>query len=557
MNGPGADLDPFGTTTDASAYVSRPACEEALSALLGALAEGLRLVALTGPSGIGKTQLLRVLETRLDPPHELVVLPYAGLEFQDLCFYALGLLGEEAATATAAEDLLAAARRRAAGGGYLLLALDDASGLPKETARDLISLVEKAEGALRVLVVPVDDPRAGRVLAALGKDLPEVRLHQAMNEEETCQYVRARLGRRPPPPEIFGRFNDGALRWLHRESGGNPREVHHLSLMIQRGLVDEAADTFERRDQWLEIEVGDVPTIETQDDSSEAPAILQEPQPILIHPMPATPPQIAPEMRPPPESASASLGRRLLRSKALKVGGVGLAVLLLGFWWESTAQRSIADPGPRLESAIPEAPTPSELGAAPEQALDPTTPTEALDRPEEQLGGLDEDFSPESMDGVVRDLLGEGAESETAEQAPEPASRAFLGESGGIAPTPSADELEEVAVIPAASEAARDSEPAAGDEAGFASPVELAEETEAPAAPPAALSAPGSLVEINVNAMPWARVQINGRDVGSTPLAGIPVEEGVQRFRLTFPDGHILEAERHVSPSNRHFVFGE
>jgi len=58
---------------------------------------------------------------------------------------------------------------------------------------------QEAEGALRLLLVPVDDPRAGRVLAVLARDVEELRLSAPLTLPETERYVRTRLVRSGAP----------------------------------------------------------------------------------------------------------------------------------------------------------------------------------------------------------------------------------------------------------------------------------------------------------------------------------------------------------------------
>ena len=69
------------------------------------------------------------------------------------------------------------------------------------------------------------------------------------------------------------------------------------------------------------------------------------------------------------------------------------------------------------------------------------------------------------------------------------------------------------------------------------------------AAPPAAP------IRINVNARPWARIELDGVDLGLTPLGGVPVAPGSHRFRATMPDGSVLERVEILGPDNRRVTF--
>jgi MSHA biogenesis protein MshM len=77
-----------------------------------------------------------------------------------------------------------------------------------------------------------------------------------------------------------------------------------------------------------------------------------------------------------------------------------------------------------------------------------------------------------------------------------------------------------------------------------------------PAAPAAAAPARGAeALAVNVNAVPWARVEVDGVEVGETPLAGIPLLPGPHTFRAELPDGRIVERRVEIDAANRHVVF--
>lgn len=236
-------LDPFGPTADAASYVARPATERVLDALT-AWAMGNQSVALfTGPPGIGKTLVLRVLERRLEAVCRAVALPYAALSVAELCSWALGLLGEPALTTGDAESALAAsAARLAASGRPLLLVVDDASALPADTVRRLRGMAEASGGALRLLAcglelgVPelgmdtahdVQEPDAW--MREFGRETPRFRLVEPMNEEESLCYLRAHLETSVAPAEVLARFDAKTSARLHQASGGIPRELHSFA----------------------------------------------------------------------------------------------------------------------------------------------------------------------------------------------------------------------------------------------------------------------------------------------------------------------------------------
>jgi AAA domain len=92
----------------------------------------------------------------------------------------------------------------------------------------------------------------------------------------------------------------------------------------------------------------------------------------------------------------------------------------------------------------------------------------------------------------------------------------------------------------------------------------------APAAPEASRTAPDvppvaaapveapradDLVSVHINAKPWARVAVDGRDLGITPLGDVPLELGTRRFRAELPDGRVIERDVNVGPETRRVTF--
>jgi type II secretory pathway predicted ATPase ExeA len=227
-------LDPFALTSDAAAYLPREATESALGRLEEGFRHGRRIQVLSGPPGLGKTLLAHVLAVRLSAAFRSVYVPYASLGWTDLCTWILGLLGEPPG-AFPDRELLGSARRSALAGRPLLILVDEASGIPPETATALGELVAEADGALRLLLVPLDDVRAGRVLATLARGVEELRLSAPLTLEETERYVRTRLVRAGAPLEVQKRFDAGTIARLQRASAGNPRRLHHFAAEIARG----------------------------------------------------------------------------------------------------------------------------------------------------------------------------------------------------------------------------------------------------------------------------------------------------------------------------------
>jgi hypothetical protein len=87
--------------------------------------------------------------------------------------------------------------------------------------------------------------------------------------------------------------------------------------------------------------------------------------------------------------------------------------------------------------------------------------------------------------------------------------------------------------------------------------AEAASETPTPGAPaPVPAAAAVARVPVNINASPWASIEVDGEPLGETPLAGIPLAAGPHTFRARMPDGRVLEQVVEISAENRFVVFG-
>jgi type II secretory pathway predicted ATPase ExeA len=225
-------LDPFSDTPDPALYVPRDASIRALSDLLECATRPDRPAALLAPPGLGKTLLLHLLATRLPPALRAVYVPNPVLSPADLCAWTLGCLGSPPWSDPIAV-LAAYAEHRASFGGALVWLLDDAHGLPEETARWLGHVVARSGGSLRLVVAAIEDERT-KTLNALGSLVRIDALAQCMEPQETAVYVSERLVRASVPPELRARCQ-AALDAVQEASAGVPREVSAaLSLLLAR-----------------------------------------------------------------------------------------------------------------------------------------------------------------------------------------------------------------------------------------------------------------------------------------------------------------------------------
>jgi hypothetical protein len=257
-----------------------------------------------------------VLAARLAGSFRTLYLPYASLGWPDLCAWILGLLGEPPGSFPDRE-LLASARRFALNGKPLLLLVDEASSIPLESAERLAELVGEADGALRLLLVPLDDPRAGRVLAVLARDAPELRLSAPLSLEETERYVRTRLVRAGVGLDVQQRFDAETVTQLHRASGGNVRRIHHIAgellrgntaalpgheVRVELGAAPSASD-------GLEVDLGGAEGAPVDEEpaleEAELPALRPVPPPRAHGARPANAPAGHPAAPPPPAAPAA------------------------------------------------------------------------------------------------------------------------------------------------------------------------------------------------------------------------------------------------------------
>lgn len=85
-----------------------------------------------------------------------------------------------------------------------------------------------------------------------------------------------------------------------------------------------------------------------------------------------------------------------------------------------------------------------------------------------------------------------------------------------------------------------------------ATPLRTAQTPARPTPPP---SPPAPPVRVGINASPWARIELDGRPLGETPLGDVAVPAGVHHFRARMSDGRVLERRVEIGPDRRHVVF--
>ncbi len=235
---PGVGLEAaFAETADPGAYVPRAASDLALADLENRIVAERGSAWLSAPPGMGKTMVMHVLAARLAAAGlRCQYLPYGALAPEELCTWALGLLGERPVQGEASMSTLvrfaAELRER---GGALVLMIDDADSIPLPTARALADLESRCELSLRLVMAASDDAQASRVLAAFGDAVAETRLCQPLSPREAEAYVQTRIRSSPEADPLLERFDEETVGRIHRLSGGNPRRIHELAIGLLQG----------------------------------------------------------------------------------------------------------------------------------------------------------------------------------------------------------------------------------------------------------------------------------------------------------------------------------
>jgi type II secretory pathway predicted ATPase ExeA len=456
-------LDPFCSAADPARYVPRAATEQALAELLAALAEpDGSAVALTGPAGIGKSLLLRVLALRATSSYTFVCLQATPPGAEQVCESALYALGEATAPDPAVA-LNAHAEQLARRDRPLVLLLDSVEALPPAVLADLVGL---ASAWLRVVLVAGENDEGDCALDALGPELRRVRLTLPMSRAETEEYLSARLEAADASPELRVKLIASALD-LWRVSRGNPQGLHaeisqvQLDLwrageaeprlrLTERDPAEPVPAAAELQPKLGDLEVG--PGLEpVAPEPVAVEAAVSEPIPAVAFPLPVSQPA-EPQVR-----AARLPGRGAAFALGALCGGAATAALLF-------ALGSLREPPAAAARSLP-ASEPPPVAAA------PPIPAAVVEPP------------PEPAPPVV-----------------------------ASAPLPPPPEPE------VAEARAPDPEPE-------------------PAPPPAVPAGP---VRVNVQALPWATIYVDGVLAGETPLGDLPVKPGLREFRAEFPDGRKL-----------------
>ena len=528
--------DPFAITPDPGVYVPRAATEAARGELLRSACNPAKTTALIGPPGLGKTLLLQLLAAEASEEMQTVYLPYAALPPEELCAWALGLLGLPAADDPIGA-LQALGRDLRERESSLLMLIDDAGAMPIATARWARELLQESGGSVRLVVAASDNATGNRTIAAIGSNFDIVHLTDPMTESETRKYINERLALAGAPDSIRARFDERTVRFLHRVSAGIPRRLHAVATEFLQEAPAEAADAH-----------ADAPTAAVEgslkpDGSEQALGTPSDER--RVSNRRAAGPEGVP-VRVGAAGEPADKGRRA-EDRVETPPPVS----------EATAEEIVESAGEEIaESAreeIPEAAVEEPVGTGPIESevandlpiVDLEVPTAPLlprrapspSRKAIVLSSLLVAFAAVAIP-VIRSILSE------------PRQIAVIERQADLREPIQADLLESGEVIEPAGLVAREAigEIRAANRAEEPRPVErLSVE------PPLA----GALgpFAVQINASPWANVEVDGIDLGVTPLANIPLLAGVHSFRVRMPDGRVIERTIEINAERRFISF--
>lgn len=488
-------------TSEPREAVRSGAIESALDDLERALCRDRCHVVVSAPAGAATTRLVDALAERLASSLRVVRLSTPPSTEDDLCARILEELGEPPGSDPEA-SLTGVARQLASRGSALALLIGDVGAWTQPELRRMGRLVALSKPGLRLALVAraASGPQQGEIaplMSALGIGAVKVVLDERLQPGGAGLAASAPLRRvAAPVPRTPPVPPPPALRRAPdevREVGGRSR----TSWRAAQGLALALS--------LLAIRLLYEPAARV------VPKTTHASRPAHSRPVPTEKPA-APAPTVPEQAAVPPPVRPAPRPKAQRPTPPAEAA-------EVPSQTADIRPEPTeipSSQAAEIPPEPAEVAAPPAEV--PAQPTAALEEPAELPAAVhDHDASP-------------------------PASPA---------PQPTEDRPIDDPLLGARSPQPVPGEGAATEE--IAQPAEVPAEIRATDEVAQAPDAPK--VQVSINADPWARVHVDGEDVGVTPMADLELAPGLHRFRVEFPDGRVIERTLRVDTLRAAFQF--
>ena len=224
---------PFRLTPDRAFFYAVSQHADILKSFRDSRARGPGFRVVTGEIGAGKTMLFRVMRAELEAAGacvaEVVSSNVAPEDLMDVLATQFGIVlsgegGEDAFGAIS--DFLAEARAK---GRRVVLFVDEAQNMPRASIEALMPLVDlELDGQPAIEVFLLGQPELQRVFDPASDDEASRRAvwqhHlRPLGPEDTRSFILHRLGKagwRGDPA-----FTEGALRLIHRQTGGVPRRI--------------------------------------------------------------------------------------------------------------------------------------------------------------------------------------------------------------------------------------------------------------------------------------------------------------------------------------------
>jgi type II secretory pathway predicted ATPase ExeA len=567
--------DPFAITPDPEIYVPRAATETARGELLRSACNPAKTSALIGPPGLGKTLLLHLLAEEAPEDMQTVYLPYAALPPADLCAWALELLGSPA-TDDPIEALQVFGRGLRERGSSLLMLIDDAGAMPIATARWAGELVQNSGGSVRLVVAALDNATGNRVIAAIGSNFDIVHLNDPMTERETREYIDERLALARVPNSIRARFDDRIVHLLHRVSAGIPRRLHSAAAEILQEAPVAAADDsaiaptapVDAPAEPDELAVSEQ-TLSAPSNERRVSRRRAEPEGIPVRVGAVGKPadrgrRVEDRIEVPLQESEATTEESVESAAGKPAAGKPVKSAGEPFVEPESIESEAAKDHPIPDRELPTAP------ALPRRAPPPSRWTIALGSllvafvavaipvirsilsEPRQLAAIEPQADPQkSMRGDFRESMHGDLREPTRGDFQE-SKQADPRESKQVNPRKSmqADPRNPSGAIEPAGSVARD----ALGEIRAATRAAEARSGESPAVDPPPAETFGPLA-VQINASPWANVEVDGIDLGVTPLANIPLFAGTHSFRARMPDGRVIERTIEIDAERRFISF--